>query len=113
MTAVLRTVDRTNVARADPLHYALGANRRIAEATQLLLSALNAAIDDAARLGTTDTGARRAAAALLDTRIAVHQAVTAAGRALADRERAVDVPAAGVATPAARLIDRDEVRRRA
>jgi hypothetical protein len=100
MTAVLCSVERANVtACADPLRYAMGANRQIAEATQLLLSALNAAVDDAARLGTTDTGARRAAAALLDARIAVHQAVTAAGGALADRERAVDVPAGGVATP--------------
>jgi hypothetical protein len=100
MTAVLCSVERANVtACADPLNYAMGANRQIAEATQLLLSALNAAVDDAARLGTTDTGARRAAAALLDARIAVHQAVTAAGGALADRERAVDVPAGGVATP--------------
>jgi hypothetical protein len=79
----------------------MGANRQIAEATQLLLSALNAAIDDSARVGITDTGARRAAAALVDARIAVHQAVTAAGRALADRERTVDVPGAGVSAVAA------------
>lgn len=81
---------------SEPGLYAMGANRQIAEATQLLLSALNAAVDDAARLGSADTGARRAADALLDARLAVLQAVTAAGRALADRERIVDVPAAGV-----------------
>jgi hypothetical protein len=100
MTAVVRTVDRANVtACAAPLRYAMGANRQIAETTELLLGALNAAVDDAARVGTTDTGARRAAAALLDARIAVHQAVSAAGQALADRERTVDVPAAGVRVP--------------
>ena len=49
-------------------------------AIQHLLGALSAAADDAGRLGTTDTGARQAAAALLDARIAVHQAITAAGR---------------------------------
>jgi hypothetical protein len=99
MTAALCAIERANVTTcAEPLRYAIGANRQIAEATQLLLSALNAAVDDAARVGTTDTGARSAAAALLDARIAVHQAVTAAGRALADRERTVDVPAAGVFT---------------
>jgi hypothetical protein len=102
MTAVLCTVERADVSvSADPLRYATGVNRQIAEATQLLLSALNAAIADTASLGTSDTGARRAAAALLDARIAVHQAVTAAGRALADRERPVRMPAAGVVTPSA------------
>jgi hypothetical protein len=102
VTAAVRTVERANTAAcAEPLRYAMGANRQIAEATQLLLSALNAAVDDAARVGTTDTGARRAAAALLDARIAVHQAVTAAGQALADRERTVDGPAAGVVSPTA------------
>jgi hypothetical protein len=73
----------------------------IAEATQLLLAALNTAVDDAARHGSTNMGACRAAAALLDARIAVYQAVTAAGQALADRERIVDVLAAGVSTPTA------------
>lgn len=102
MTAALRTIERANVtAYAEPVRYSMGANLQITEATQLLLSALNAAVDDAARVGTTDTGARQAAAALLDARIAVHQAVTAAGRALADRERTVDVPDAGVSTPTA------------
>jgi hypothetical protein len=100
MIAVVHTVERTNVtACAEPLSYAMGANRQIDEATQRLLGALNAAVDDAARAGTADTGARRAAAALLDARIAVHQAVSAAGQALADRERTVDVPAAGVSAP--------------
>jgi hypothetical protein len=84
----------------EPLRYAVGANRQIAHATELLLGELNAAIEDAARLGATDTGARRAAAALVDARIAVHQAVTAAGRALADRERSIDVPVAGISSAA-------------
>ena len=100
MSAVVHTIERTNLtACAEPLRYAMGANRQIDEATQRLLGALHAAIDDAARAGTADTGARRAAAALLDARIAVHQAISAAGRALADRERTVDVPAAGVSAP--------------
>jgi hypothetical protein len=68
------------------------ANQQIDTAIQHLLGALSAAAEDASRLGTNDTGARRAAAALLDARIAVHQAITAAGRVLADRERTVDVP---------------------
>ncbi|MHA6618941.1 hypothetical protein [Pseudonocardia sp. DLS-67] len=68
------------------------ANQQVDAAIQHLLGALGAAAEDASRLGTTDTGARRAAAALLDARIAVHQAITAAGRVLADRERTVDVP---------------------
>jgi type IV secretory pathway TrbL component len=102
MTATLRTVDRPCVAPiAEPLHYATGANSQIAEATQVLLSALNAAVAEAARLGTTDTGAQRAAAALVDARIAMHQAITAAGRALADREGTVEVPEAGRPTAAA------------
>jgi hypothetical protein len=77
---------------SDPRSYASSANQQIDAAIQHLLSALNAAADDAALLGAADTGARRAAAALLDARIAVHQAITAAGRALADRERTVDLP---------------------
>ena len=102
MTAALCTDERANVtACTEPVRYAMSANGQIVEATKLLLRALNAAADDAARVGTTDTRARRAAAALLDARIAMHQAVTAAGRALADRERTVDVPAAGVSTPTA------------
>ena len=86
---------------SEPWLYAMGASRHIAEATKLLLAALNTAVDDAARHGSTDTGARRAAAALLDARIEVLQAVSAAGQALADRERIVDVPFAGVSTPVA------------
>jgi hypothetical protein len=70
----------------------MSTNQQIDAAIQHLLDALNTAADDATRVGATDTGARRAAAALLDARIAVHQAVTAAGRALADRERTVDLP---------------------
>jgi hypothetical protein len=70
----------------------MSTNQQIDAAIQHMLDALNSAADDATRVGATDTGARRAAAALLDARIAVHQAVTAAGRALADRERTVDLP---------------------
>jgi hypothetical protein len=107
MTTALSTVDRPSVAPiaeppiAEPLHYATGANSQVAEATQVLLSALNGAVAEAARIGATDTGAGRAAAALLDARIAMHQAITAAGQALADRERTVDVPEAGRPTAAA------------
>ncbi|GAA5120536.1 hypothetical protein [Pseudonocardia adelaidensis] len=84
-------------AASEPRRYAMCANQQIDAAIQHLLAALNAAADDAGRSGTTDTGARRAAAALVDARIAVHQAVTAAGRVLADRERTVDVPGARLA----------------
>jgi hypothetical protein len=84
----------------EPRRYAVGANQQIAHATEHLLSELNAAIEDAARLGATDTGAHRAAAALVDARIAVHQAVTAAGRALADRERSIDVAVVGISSAA-------------
>ena len=80
----------------EPQRYATGANQQIDSATRLLLGALNAAVEDAARQGSGDSGARRAAAALVDASIAVHQAVTAAGRALADRSRTVDVPVTGV-----------------
>jgi hypothetical protein len=86
---------------SEPRLFAMGASRQIDQATQLLLRALDATVDDAARVGSTDTGARRAADALLDARIAVLQAVTAAGRILADRERIVDVPAAGASAPTA------------
>jgi hypothetical protein len=79
----------------------MSANQQIDAAIQHLLGALDAAAEDATRLGTTDTGARRAAAALLDARIAVHQAINAAGRALADRERSVDMPGGRVPTPVA------------
>jgi hypothetical protein len=81
-------------SQSDPHSFAMSANQQIDAAIQHLLSALDTAAEDAIRLGTTDTGARRAAAALLDARIAVHQAITAAGRALADRERSVDMPVA-------------------
>jgi hypothetical protein len=82
----------------EPRRYATGANQQINTATQLLLRALNAAVEDGARLGAVDTGARRAAEALMDASIAVHQAVTTAGRALADRQRTVDVPVVGIST---------------
>jgi hypothetical protein len=77
---------------SEPRRYAMGANQQIHTAIELLLSALNAAADDA-RAGGTDIGARRAAAALVDARIAVHQAATAAGRAIAEREHTA--PAGG------------------
>jgi hypothetical protein len=80
---------------SEPRLYAMGASQQIAQATELLLRSLHGAVEDAARVGSTDTGARRAADALLDARLAVLQAVTAAGRALADRERIVDVPSTG------------------
>jgi len=93
MTAARCSADRATLpSTAEPRSYATSANQQIDAAIQHLLSALNAAADDATRVGATDTGARRAAAALLDARIAVHQAITAAGRALADRDRTVDVP---------------------
>ncbi|HXV93573.1 MAG TPA: hypothetical protein VD813_09770, partial [Pseudonocardia sp.] len=51
-----------------------------------LLAALDAAVAAAAARGINDTGARTAAEALWDARIALDFAVTAAGRALADRD---------------------------
>jgi hypothetical protein len=105
MTAALRAADCAEVHYlspcSEPRVFATGAGRHIAEATQLLLSALNGAVDDAARAGTTDTGARRAAAELVDARVAVLQAIAAAGRVLSDRERVLDLPAAGGSTPTA------------
>jgi hypothetical protein len=95
MTAAPCGADRATPATlpssSEPRSFAMNANQQIDAAIQHLLSALNTAADDATRFGATDTGARRAAAALLDARISVHQAITAAGRALADRERTVDV----------------------
>jgi hypothetical protein len=87
-----------HVSRFEPSSYAVGANQQIHAATQLLVSALNQAVEDSARHGAVDTGARRAAAALIDASIAVHQAVTAAGRALADRDCTVEVPVVGLAS---------------
>jgi hypothetical protein len=105
MTAELCATERNDTAHVpwglEPRCYATGANRQIDALTRLLLEALHATIDEAARLGATDTGARRAAAALVDARIAVHQAVTAAGRVLADRERTVNVPGVAVSGPTA------------
>jgi hypothetical protein len=86
---------------SEPRSFATSANQQIDAVIQHLLSALNAAADDAIGAGATDTGARRASAALLDARIAVHQAITAAGRALADREQTVDVPGVDVPAPVA------------
>jgi len=70
---------------SEPQRYAMGANRQIADAPELLLNALNAAVEDAARLGDTDTGARRAAAALVDARIGVYQAIRLPRAEPADR----------------------------
>jgi hypothetical protein len=85
-------------SRFEPSSYAAGANQQIHGATQLLVSALNQAVEESARLGAVDTGARHAAAALIDATIAVHQAVTAAGRALSDRDCTVEVPVVGLAS---------------
>ena len=93
------TADR--VSRFEPSSYAVGANQQIHAATQLLVGALNQAVEDSARVGAVDTGARHAAAALMDAAIAVHQAVTAAGRALADRDCTVEVPVVGLASATA------------
>ena len=84
------------ISSVEPRHFAAGANRQIDDVVQLLLDALNAASEHAARLGTLDTGTRRAAAALVDASVAVQHAVTAAGRALTDRDRSVAVPVAGL-----------------
>jgi hypothetical protein len=54
--------------------------------TAPLLGALEDAVADAAAHGVKDTGARKAADDLRDARIALDFAITAAGRALADRK---------------------------
>ena len=84
------------ISSFEPRHFAAGANRQIDDMVRLLLDALDAASEDAARFGTLDTGARRAAAALIDASVAVQHAVIAAGRALTDRDRTVDVPVADI-----------------
>jgi hypothetical protein len=54
--------------------------------TAPLLDALTNAVGSAAAQGANDIGARTTAEALRDARIALDIAITAAGRALADRE---------------------------
>jgi hypothetical protein len=72
--------------RAEPRHDATNAAGLVHEATAPLLAALEGAVATAAAQGINDTGARRTAAALLEARTALDLAITAAGRALADRE---------------------------
>lgn len=71
---------------SEPRDFATSAAGLVHGATAPLLRALEAAVADAAVEGVNDTGARKAADALRDARIALDLAVTAAGRALADRE---------------------------
>jgi hypothetical protein len=71
---------------AEPRHLATSAAVLVHCETAPLLSALEDAVADAAAQGVRDTGARKAADDLRDARIALDFAITAAGRALADRE---------------------------
>ena len=71
--------------RAEPRNHATSASGLVHEATGRLLAALEGAAATAAAQGINDTGARRAAAELVDARIALDLAITAAGRTLADR----------------------------
>ena len=70
----------------EPRHLATNAAVLVHCETAPLLSALEDAVADAAAQGVKDTGARKAADDLRDARIALDFAITAAGRALADRE---------------------------
>jgi hypothetical protein len=71
---------------SDPRQFATNAATRVHHVTEPLLDALANAVRSAAAQGANDTGARTAAEALRDARIALDIAITAAGRALADRE---------------------------
>ena len=71
---------------SEPRDFATSAAGLVHGATAPLLRALEAAVADAAVEGVNDTGTRKAADALRDARIVLDLAVTAAGRALADRE---------------------------
>ena len=71
---------------AEPRHLATTAAVLVHWETALLLGALEDAVAAAAARGVKDTGARKAADELRDARIALDFAITAAGRALADRE---------------------------
>jgi hypothetical protein len=72
--------------RADARHHARRASELAHEATSQLLAMLENCVATGAAQGINDTGARKTAAALLDARIALDLAITAAGRALADRD---------------------------
>ncbi len=69
---------------AEPRYLATNAAVLVHRETAPLLRALEDAV--AAAQGAKDTGARKAADELRDARIALDFAITAAGRALADRE---------------------------
>jgi hypothetical protein len=71
---------------AEPREFATSTAGLVHRATAPLLGGLEDAVAAAAAQGIHDTGARRAAAELRDARIALDLAITAAGRALADRE---------------------------
>lgn len=71
---------------AEARHVATSTAGLVHRATAPLLGALEDAIAAAAVQGVNDTGARRTADALRDARIALDIAITAAGRALTDRE---------------------------
>ena len=71
---------------AEPRHLATNVAGLVHHETAALLGALENAVPAAAAEGINATGARRAADELRDARIALDFAITAAGRALADRE---------------------------
>ena len=71
---------------SDPRIFATNAATRVHRVTAPLLDALTDAVRSAAAQGANDVGARTTAEALRDARIALDIAITAAGRALADRE---------------------------
>jgi uncharacterized membrane protein YdbT with pleckstrin-like domain len=73
-------------AWVEPRHLATNTAGLVHHETAPLLSALEHAVAAAAAEGVNDTGARRAADDLRRARIALDFAITAAGRALADRE---------------------------
>jgi hypothetical protein len=66
--------------------FATNAASRVHDVTAPLLDALTDTVRSAGARGVNDTGARQAADALRDARIALDIAVTAAGRALAERD---------------------------
>ena len=66
--------------------YATNAASRVHELTSPLLDALTDTVRSAGARGVNDTGARQAADTLRDARIALDIAITAAGRALAERD---------------------------
>jgi hypothetical protein len=70
----------------EPRHFATSAAGLVHNSTAPLLRALEDTVAAAAAEGINDTGARRAADELRDAWFALDLAITAAGRALADRE---------------------------